>query len=285
VPPREEESVAPTPNSMICPVCGEHNTPGQTRCVACGAEFNAFNAQLHAQLSAQILEKNLPAFTVNHRPVQTEDEIDGVTVAEAAVCLRSGVRRTNKYLGRFERNNTLGWNWAGLFLGQYWLFFCKIFKPALIFAGVMTAVLLALTPLRGAFTEAYLPVLEAYQEVLTGDNARADLERAMTLFQTQSLTVFSQHRPFFLLTAAAYAAIHVLIALFGDALYRKKVWDDIRRAHEDAGGTDSVQKSTRYRILLRRGGVSIMVPVFVFFITPYVRDAVLYAAQWLADFL
>jgi hypothetical protein len=240
--------------------------------------------------TAQVLQRPPQVFTVNNRQVQ-EGELIGpdpaetasgggtsrVLVEEAALHIRAPRRSIEHYLGRFERNQRIGWNWAAFVFGPYWYFFRKLYKAGIAFAGVLLALHFALlvSPASANFQkrmDSAVTAIEVTSQAAMEAASNNDADAAMTASKN-SLFILGQalrsSKGYLAANAAIFFGIRIAAALLADRLLRRKVWGDIAIAHEDSGGETPEQKLIRQRILVRRGGMSLLAPVIFYWANTY----------------
>jgi hypothetical protein len=299
----------------LCPVCGENCSREATACPRCGthfAEYADMQRRLFEQGQGRAGSPAQPqrepcVFNVNNRQVR-EGELLGraddaqeplpaandgadapegfvslrrlklrarVPVEEAAIHIRSSRRRVERYLGRFEANHALGWNWAAFVFGSYWYFYRKLYKAGLAFAGILLALNFALlaSPVTAHFENEGLPRLEAAYSAAAAAYRTGD-DSAQSAAGNQMLQALRQtlreNRWYFFANAAILLGTHIAAALLADRLLRRKVWVDISIAHVESKGSAPEQRQLRQRILARRGGISFLAPMLFYWANAYV---------------
>lgn len=248
----------------LCDQCGEYTEPGMPFCGGCGAEQgHSSPIEMFSQLSVereQAFLRDFPAHWVNGKQVCAGDVVAGQPVEEICLQLRSNQRTTERYLSRFARQRKLGWNWAAFAFGPYWLFFRKLFKPALVFGAIALIGVFVMAPIN----EALFGLVETY-----GTNppqAWALMWGILRTYQWQAIVAGA------LWLVARFAA-----ALFGDRLLQGKIKDNIEKIkREDAvlglgesaphlsAGEGAMRRLNRHQVLARMGGVSFFAPLIYF---------------------
>ena len=240
---------------VICPTCGENCPPDSRRCEACGAEFELNARSVLARVEQehlrreQYMRENFPTYTVNGREVRMGDAVAGQPMEEIVLQLRGSPRSVAHYLSRFEKDGRVGWNWAAFFFGPYWYFFRKLYKPALMFAGILFVLTLAFAPMSNAM---FRDVPET-----------ASVLEFSQAFYASFTSYFLQHPWQVAVSGVLVLATHVAGALFAGPLLRRKLFSNIVRASEDSADTPS-QRFGRHQMLIRLGGISFIAPMLYF---------------------
>ncbi|MDR1733759.1 MAG: DUF2628 domain-containing protein [Oscillospiraceae bacterium] len=269
-PTEPEPSLQNEPNSRICPVCGSPCKPETAVCPTCGTDFLVWANEVQERaMQMRLPPQEMPPLTVNGRTLHADDEIDGCRVEEIGVHVRGSLKKVERYAAVFEKNRLVGWNWAAFFFGTYWFFFRKIWRPALLLAGISLVVLLALNPLQNALYEKLLPVQESYTESFNAaveTNDTAEVQAAVNTFLTDVKQVLKESRLYIGLNIGFWVVLHLCCGLFGDKCLRDKIWKDILDAHEDTATVkqESDRQGIRARILLRKGGPNFFAPLLYF---------------------
>ena len=287
--PREQPGV-------ICLECGENCPPGSLHCENCGTDFGEATRSilLRAQRKEQEtlrreqqFRENFPTYLVHGRRVRIGDTVAGQPMEEITLQLRGSPRSVTRYLERFENGTRTGWNWAAFVFGVYWYFFRKLYKPALLFAGVLLAVTLAFAPVNSAAMERLSPRMDQFQQA-----ERESLEAAMNGFYAELKACLRDYRWQLLGIGALWLGAHVAAGLFADDLLRRKIIANIARAREDftradtAGGEvdqavsggaaeTATQRLGRQQLLIRLGGISFFAPVLYFWVGQFLPGLIL----------
>ena len=258
---------AKTQLGIICPTCGENCPPGAMHCEECGTEFEEHAQAVFARLEQenlrreQYLRENFPAYIVHGREVRMGDEVAGQPMEEIALQLRGSHRSVRHYLERFERDGRVGWNWAAFVFGPYWYFFRKLYKPALLLAGLLMAVTLAFAPVNNAIVDRLMPQWKKVTQV--GGDAEA-LQAAMAGFTAEARKAAHEFRWKLAANYGLILALQVAAGLWADPLLRKKIFGNIARANEDVEDTP-IHRFGRHQLLIRLGGISFIAPLLYFF--------------------
>ncbi|MCL2446310.1 MAG: DUF2628 domain-containing protein [Oscillospiraceae bacterium] len=259
--PVAADEEAPKP---LCDHCGEYTEPGMPFCPGCGAEQGqASPIEMFSQMSLErekAFLRDFPVHWVNGRQLRAGDVVAGQPVEEICLQLRSTQRTAERYLSRFARQRKLSWNWAAFFLGPYWMFFRKLFKPALIFGAVALAIAFVMLPIH----EGMLGILESYGTT-NPPQAWSMLWGIVRAHQWQAIVA-----------GGLWLGGRLVAALLGDRLLQGKIMDNIEKVkREDAvlglgdppsisAGEGAMRRLNRHQLLARMGGVSFFAPLLYF---------------------
>jgi len=293
LPPQEPAEEAPeAAQPQVCPRCGESCAPGARQCEACGAQFDDLSQSLRMRLAQdqqrreEYMRENFPTYTVHGRSVSMGDEVAGQPLEEIALQLRGSRRTVTHYLEHFESGRPVGWNWAAFFLsffGPYWFFFRKLYKPALLFAAVWLAALLAFTPkwsqMLDEFDKRAAPYYGEWQQAVRDrDNAAALASMDQVLGAARA--VGGQYRWLLIAKAAQLLATAAAAGLLADPLLKKKIMGNIEVAREEAVGGPG-QRFGRHQMLIRMGGFSFFAPLIYFWVTYFLPGWIVQIITWI----
>jgi hypothetical protein len=271
---------------VVCPICGT-NQPKQARvCGVCGCNFDLYQAAVRAATEQRSEEQprepdaagQLPvppflppparpqraAFFVNGRYLSPEDQIDGVTLDDAATHIRGTYAGISRYFSKFERNRVLGWNWAGFFFAPFWLFYRKLYRFALPLAALLLIFTFATLNMSARFSASINPAYTHIGEAMEAAQAAASEEEnkaAQAQLSAASKEFYASlraNRVYLLLQAGIWLLPAVATALFGDHLLRRKVWGDVALANAAVEGDEQESRQIRQAVLLRSGGTSFL---------------------------
>ena len=287
-----EDAAKPASSPQVCPRCGESCEADARYCESCGTEFDEFSQSLRSRMAQdqqrreEYMKENFPAYTVNGRTVSMGDEVAGQPLEEVALQLRGSRRSVTHYLEYFERGGPLGWNWAAFFLGffgPYWFFFRKLYKPALVFAGIWLAALLAFAPQQSRMAEEFnnraVPyALQVQQALQEGDEAA--FQSHMDEMSQATRAVVRQYRWLLIAVVAQSLGTAVAAALLADPLLKKKILRNIEVAREEAVGGPG-QRFGRHQMLIRMGGVSLFAPLAYFWVTYFLPGWIVQIVTWI----
>jgi len=272
---------------QICTECGDNCAPGDRFCDNCGANFEESSQSIFERAQQESLRReaqlreNFPRYMVNGRQLRMGDTVAGQPMEEISLQLRGSHRTVSRYLSRFENSGRFGWNWAAFLLGPYWFFFRKLYKPALIFAGVALALTFAFMPISsdindrvfdGRITDSSYG--ELFQAVAQGAYA-AEMQQAM-----------QQYRWHLFALGALWLGARVVAGLVADDILRRKIFDNIGKLREgeilfgsgnpEATAVESAARRLgRHQTLMRMGGFSFFAPLAYFWALQLLPDMIL----------
>ena len=273
-----EEPAAPdfdpaTQLGMLCPQCGENNPPVSRYCQCCGESVEETAGQTifermqqeSLRREAQVRE-SFPAYVVNGRTLRMGDTVAGQPMEEISLQLRSSHRIATRYLTRFENGRRIGWNWAAFVFGPYWMFFRKLYKPGLVFAGIMLVLTFALMPMNHDLNERMFDgEAPSYSEIFQTANSSEAQQHMQDHLQA--------YRFHWLALGGLWLGTHVAAGLLGDDLLRRRIFGNIARLREreitfssdNANAVESAaHRMGRHQMLLRLGGFSFFAPLMYF---------------------
>ena len=283
--PRAREGGQP---GIICPTCGENCPDDALSCDNCGTDFEDFTAAMRVRFEQeqlrqeQYMRDHFPTYNVNGRSVTMGDELAGQPVEEIALQLRGPRRSVVRYLERFEKDKRANWNWAAFltgFLGPYWFFFRKLYKPALLIAALWLAAMMAfLMPVVNTAAERLAPLLQAAET----EEDDAAFEAAYTAFSKEAAAVQHQYR--WQLRGLGLFSLLMAVAsgLMADTLLRRRIWQNIEYANEEGVTAESPgQRFGRHQLLIRLGGFSLMAPMLYFWVSQLLPGLIIDAITWI----
>jgi len=206
------------------------------------------------------------------------DTLAGQPVEEIALQLRGPRRAVSRYLERFEKNDRVSWNWAAFFLGPYWFFFRKLYKPALLLAAALVALALGFTTvsrITDARSQQFLDQVQATENV-------GAMQAAMDSYIADMSNIyFVRYRWQTLLCAGIFLALRVASGLLADPLLRRKIWENIEHSREEGVTADGPgQRYGRHQLLIRLGGFSLVTPVLCYWALRLLPEIILEAIAW-----
>ncbi len=241
----ERQEEPPVQSSIItCGMCGEKyettddfcpncNTPNVTKMG--GARFVAFD-----------FLGGVPADT---------DLGDGVTADEAKMFVVTNTRRYIPKFADFKRGRKASWNWLAFLTPCGWLLSRKMYLLGSIVGALQIA-----------FTMLAMPFDNAINMLDTSEIAN-DMEFLHLIFENIS-SIGAVAYFAFLIGTSLVIALRVLIAIFGDRIYRNRVIskvNEIKRVSED--------KELDFR---KAGGVSVFVGALGYIATTYLPKIIAY---------
>ncbi len=224
--PRKEEE-------QVCKKCGAHFEKDAPVCPSCGTPVS----EEAPKAGPSVNPFGIPM------PQVGNGEIDGVKESEIAVFVGPQYQR---YLSVFKKisktGKKIGWNWVAFFFPEYWLMSRKCYK-----FGILMSLFSVLTAL--------LTGLSGFNSTQMANLLTASVEE-----QAAALT----SPPFIALYVLMFISliVHIFMGMFGDYLYKKKVFDGIAHLKEQ-GLNDTLS-------YMRAGGVNLFLIFITFFAVEFV---------------
>jgi len=295
VAPEEPDFDPKTELGQICPDCGDNCAPDDRFCQSCGANFEEASQSIFDRAQQESLRReaqmreNFPHYRVNGRTLRMGDTVAGQPMEELSLQLRGSHRTVSRYLARFEIGGRFGWNWAAFLLGPYWFFFRKLYKPALVFAGVALMLTFAFMPISSDINYtvfdgniAETSYSELFQAIAQGAYAD-EMQQAMT-----------QYRWHFAALGGLWLSTRVAAGLVADDVLRRRLFGNIRKLREEniffgsAEGTGSAVESaarrlSRHQALIRMGGFSFFAPLAYFWVLQLLPEMILEFIRFLTS--
>ena len=243
-------------------------TPLPRKCVACDAELDG-DAVFCTHCGARqpgAGEKYRPPILQDTTPdpSQYPGTIEGEAAADVAAVVRTN---TGYFLPRFRRNKKVGWNWAAFLFGPYYLFFRKMYKEGTAALAIRFAAALIV---QGAYASQFAKLTDFmstnYTALMQG-KIQPDAALVEPLYPAVAILM------------GVGLAIHLVIALFANRLYHRKVFtvlqtvDDrlqdgaiFRQAPMLPEQMRLTQDEMRRMYLSKMGGTSVFAPIMAFLI-------------------
>jgi len=174
--------------------------------------------------------------------------IDGIPAAETAAYVR---QNAGYYIGEFadmdSKQSNKSWNWAAFLFDANWLFYRKMYKY-----GVVAMIIISLTSTLTSRVfyntqtgrDIASKMAEAEEKIAAEDVIFDELIEYYELFMLSSVISMSTSLP-------ALIGVGLYFGFNGNALYRKKIKNDILAAREQADNMGGY-----LRLLSRKGGGS-----------------------------
>lgn len=261
-PPTEQKSGASAENPHTaasaqkkkCVVCGVELDGDAVFCTHCGARQPGAGENYRPP----IMQAAVPD------PSQLPGTIEGEAAADVAAVVRTN---TGYFLPRFSRNKKTGWNWSAFIFGPYYLFFRKMYKEGTAALAIRFAVSLIV---QGAFANQFAKlssfVNTNYTALMQG-KVQPDAALLEAIYPAVAILL------------GVGLAIHLVIALFANRLYRRKVFTVLQtvddRLQDGAMFRQTpmlpeqmrlTQDEMRRMYLSKMGGVSVFAPIMAFLI-------------------
>ncbi|MDR2647056.1 MAG: DUF2628 domain-containing protein [Oscillospiraceae bacterium] len=268
---------------VICATCGANNPKDTTVCVNCHNSIET--RQISERAHDMRLTQQPTPYTLDGRPLDAADTIDGATIADIAAHIRSPFAIAQRYIKSFAQKRTFSWNWAAFVFGPYWYFYRKLLKPGLVFAAIILICSLAFAPWANNFLSGYetsaAPIMaqinEAFQDSETTD---AVLRTLFAQLNASVVKLLRANRLYLAMGALVFLLQHVAAALFADTLLRRKVWSDIRRSYRFESDLRLERPSHEHSdfrkyLLMRSGGRSMLAPIAYMWISAYLPGMII----------
>lgn len=233
------------------------------------------NTEKNSQNNSENANQNpfTPADMINRdvRTLKYKNDIrkvDGESAYEAATVVGTNVDRFMNKFFKFQSGKKLSWNWGAFFFGPYYFFWRKMYKPGALFVSIQLICRILIT---AVFYDQYYDFLNLISNATT-QNAQ----------QIANSSEFQAFMPVSFVVLGTMLVINIICAMFADYLYKGKVVEVIRKAHnkidESLGafsnspmmfGNDSVNFNSNDYLLLMlssSGSTSIFAPVAAYFV-------------------
>lgn len=211
---------------------------------------------------------------------KNNEKIDGILLSDIITAVGSNFY---KFVTKFRRNKKAGWNWSAFVFGPYYLFFRKMYGPGVLFLALEFAVRIIVSFI-------YSKQIGAFAAGAAALIQNADVSNAEYYSQLNELIASSGIMPAYAVIAAAVFALHIIIAVFSDRLYRHKIFGlitDVDKKLENGsdftaaptgvlGGREMSQNDMRNLFLAGRGGVSFFAPCIAFLALSFLSDIIAY---------
>lgn len=146
-----------------------------------------------------------------------------------------------RYLRVFKEmlfnNSKVGWNWLAFLVPQFWLFSRKCYKSGSIAAAFTLLTTLMMSTLMGNNSEMY--------------NLLTSASKDLSLFFTSPVLLT------YLILLGIALVVHIFFGLFGDYIYKYRVFSSVKAIRESGEGDDDA--------LIKAGGINFFAPVGVYF--------------------
>lgn len=243
----------------VCKKCGSEIEKSAPFCCYCGEK----------QDNPQYEQQNFnPLFAGNITSSYEDDgeTIDGKSVKDISDTVRTN---TSRFIDKFRKSKKASWNWGGFFFGAYYLFFRKMYKEGIVAMVVSLASSLVVNGLYVEQTSALNCFLNMhYQEIVSGGSEEL-AEQMMTLMQPLM--------PAAMILMGINIIISLVIALFADSMYKRKVMSVIDKVDKDIeegevltqlgfmqDDMNLTPKQLRVFYLGRSGGVNFFAPMIAY---------------------
>lgn len=282
----EQKNEQETPNIYYTPfnnVGNEEKDDNTTVCIECGAKIEKgtpFCPKCGARQSESSYGSYKPPVDFNDPLVEkseyqdSKEKIDGVDVADVATFVRVN---QDKILPKFIKNKKISWNWSGFIFGPYYLFYRKMHLQGAMFMAVNLIIDLFVSTFYSNQIEALYKVMES---LLSSQDVNAMASFATSPEYTAAL-------PAMLISVLGSFVLHIIIGLFVNSIYRKKVITSIKAIDEKLNDNEIVSLSqmmgieneingpeARKMYILRQGGVNTFAPLLAYLVLNLVTSII-----------
>ena len=200
-----------------------------------------------------------------------EQKIDGESVADFAVTIRTNIPRFIKLFKEFEnKTRKFSWNWGAFFFGSLYLFFRKMYKHGVAFFCSFVAIIFANCYALTKLAPNYIEAMKNFANLYAQNKATADDLTSLTKISdlpTANLIVD--------ICLGAILVLRIIEALFADRFYKKTISEFIKNVNSQLKDGASFmqtsifpgqsaeldQKQMKRYYLARRGGTTVFLPI------------------------
>lgn len=226
-------------NLKICNLCGVANEPDYNFCKSCGSPLNQNTAPIG----------NAPVFN---------NQINGVATAEVHDYVGKNSDGFIPKFFRFAAGVKASWNWPAFVLGIFginfvWFFYRKMYKIGvwLLVASLLITTITSFTlstlfekmePITIEYIDDLIAVEESNLSISEKEYAMIELEAQLTndveamLAQLETISKYKVLSILSELATWASLVLFIIIPIFADHLYYKKVFRDINKLNLQGNG-------------------------------------------------
>ena len=209
-----------------------------------------------------------PNFTVNSPYENDKDTIDGQSIADVAITVRTNTQPFIKKFKKMEKTkNKASWNWCAFIFGPYYYFFRKMYKQGILFFCITLAIDYARSFFITKFSPETVKILNnMIQNAYSGKS-----------YDPNSLATASDYATALKISFISFAIsllIRIIFAVFSDCIYKNTVVSIIKSVDRQLDdGASFIQapmimpaenfsvKEMRKMYLAKKGGISIWAPL------------------------
>lgn len=248
-------------DTIICNECGAEIKKGTPFCPKCGARqsetsYGAYKPPV--DFNAPVVEQS--------KYQKSNEKIDGVALSDVATFVRIN---PDKFLPKFIKNKKISWNWSGFIFGPYYLFYRKMHLQGAMFMAVNLIIDLLVSTF---YADKITALYKLMETVVSSQDVNA-----MASFATSP--EYMAALPAMLITVVGALILHIIVAMFADSIYRKKVITSIKTLDEKLNDNEMIGLSqmmgieneinnpdTRKMYILRQGGVNAFAPLMAYLV-------------------
>ena len=238
--------------NRICKNCGSELSGATPFCYRCGAkqEEYAFSEESSFAISQFDDDEKIECRKVN----------DIITTVNT---------NTTRFVRKFKKNKKMSWNWCAFFFGPMYLFYRKMYKEG-IFAMLISYI--ASLYVNGYYSDEIGALNKYAQDNMTAFvDGTASAEMVSTIKQ-----LYMAVYPATLIIAGVTIAICIVVALFADWFYKKKVFSIIDSVDKTINADDKMshmmffqgegemtKAQIRQMYLSKSGGTNMFLPLML----------------------
>jgi len=211
--------------------------------------------------------KQLVDETVAEGEKTEEPDVDGVSVYDASQVIGVNIKY---YLPKFIKKKGLNWNWGAFFFGPLYYFFRKMYMQGFLFLAINFASNVIISTV-------FSKPIAAIDKLITPliNNGNIKYEDIVNLMNTAE---WKNYLPVFIIMNAVTLILSIVMGIFANRMYRKKVVNIVKTVDEklkDGSSfavnpmlmgqeADLSQADLRKLFLSKQGGVTWFVPLLIY---------------------
>lgn len=210
-------------NKTVCQKCGSEINKNAPFCCYCGEKQSDPQYDKQPQFNPVFAGSAVSDYDDNG------ETIDGKSVKDIAAAVRTNKTR---FINKFRQGRKLSWNWGGFFFGAYYLFFRKMYKEGIV---AMAVGLISSLLVNGMYVEqmaAFNSFLSQHYEELQNYNEM--MSGGSEALAVQMMDVMQPLVPAVMILMGVNIIISLVVALFADSMYKRKVMSVISKVDKDA---------------------------------------------------
>ncbi len=256
-------------NTTVCIECGAKIEKGTPFCPKCGArqsEASYGSYKPPVDFNEPLVEKN--------EYQDSKEKIDGVALSDVSTFVRVN---QDKFLPKFIKNKKISWNWSAFIFGPYYLFYRKMHLQGAMFMAVNLIIDLFVSTF---YSDQIMALYKAMESIMSSQDVNAMASFATSPEYTAAL-------PAMLISVFGALLLHIIVGLFANSIYRKKVITSIKAIDEKLNDNEIVSLSqmmgieneingpeARKMYLIRQGGVNTFAPLLAYLVLNLVTSLI-----------
>ncbi len=206
----------------------------------------------------------------------SEKTIDGESASDVAAAVSVNTPRFISVFKKLsETRKKINWNWSAFFFGEFYMFFRKMYKQAILFMCINFAALMGGMACVFKFAPKYTAAVNEfanamYQKDISQSALQSLADKAMQSADAQTAAIIIYA------ILGVFIVCRIIIAMFSDSFYKKSIFALIKDVSEKlsdgasfiqtpmfmSDGQDNLSQSQMKQLYLsKRGGVSFFAPV------------------------